>query len=362
VKHAGPQGLYWLRFAGAAAALGLLCWTFADVDVARMSAVLGRVNGASLLLVLVPMGLSLTAESLGWAWAFRRFGHAVPLVGLWRARVTSEALALTLPAGMLFCESTKPFLLRKHCGLALEASVAGMAVRKYLLLTSQSVYIGGFALLGAPYLRSASTALLGGPGLDLVLYAVTAVVLGTAIASGVSLRDGRIAERLRAALIRLPIPALRRWLEHGRERFSAMDGELRRFFSGSLLSCSAPALLFIVGWVIEAFETYLILRILGVDLPFAAVAALEVSLSFLRHVTFLLPAGLGVQDLGYVAFLRALGAHDPLIVGAAFVLLKRAKECMWALFGFAMLASDLRAQTASPVPRRAFAVQTPSIE
>jgi uncharacterized membrane protein YbhN (UPF0104 family) len=351
-----------LRVAGAASALGLLCWTFADVDVARMSAVLRQVDAASLLWVLVPMGLSLTTESLGWFWAFRRFGHAVPFFGLWRARVTSEALALTLPAGMLFCESTKPFLLRKHCGLGLEASLAGMAVRKYLLLASQSVYIGGFALLGAPYLRSASNALLGGSGLDVALFVVAGVVLAAAVGSGLSLRDGRIAERVRTLLARLPISALQRRLEHGRGRFSATDSELRRFFSGSLLSVSAPALPFIVGWTLEAVETYLILRLLGVELPFVAVAALEVSLSFLRHVTFVLPAGLGVQDLGYVAFLRALGAHDPLVLGAAFVLLKRAKECTWALFGFAMLASDLRPQTATRARRRSFAIQTPSIE
>jgi uncharacterized membrane protein YbhN (UPF0104 family) len=351
-----------LRLAGAAVALGLLGWTFSDVDVARMGAVLSRVSGASLLWVLVPMGLSLTAESLGWAWAFRRSGHRVPFFGLWRVRVTSEALALTLPVGMLFCESMKPFLLRKHCGLELEASVAGMAVRKYLLLASQSVYIGVFALLGAPYLRAASPALLGGPGLDVALSAVALVVFASAVASGLSLRDGRIAERVRALLARLPIGALRRRLDRGRERWSAADGELRRFFSGSLLSVSAPALPFILGWTLEVVETYLILRLLGVDLPFVAVAALEVSLSFVRHVTFVLPAGLGVQDLGYVAFLRALGAHDPLVLGAAFVLLKRAKECAWALFGFSMLASDLSAQAASPARRRSFAVQAPSIE
>jgi uncharacterized membrane protein YbhN (UPF0104 family) len=346
--------LRWLRLLAILLALTLLGWTFRDLDLSRVTAVIARAGGGALLWVLVPMGCALAVESHGWAWAFRRSGHDVPFTGVWRARVTSEALALTLPAGMLFCESTKPFLLARHCGLGTEASLAGMAVRKHLLLASQAVYITGFALLGAPFLEQASAGIIGGPGLSYLMLAVGAVVLAAAIGSGVCLRHGRIAERVRGALARLPLPALRRRLEQSRGRFDRTDGELRRFFEGPLLGVSAPALPFLASWVLEAVETYLILRLLGVDLPFEAVAALEVALSFARHVTFILPAGLGVQDLGYVAFLRALGAHDPLTMGAAFVLLKRAKEAVWALVGFSLLASDLRATStpalASPQP------------
>ncbi len=336
-----------LRVAGALFAFAVLAWTFRDLDLERVSDVVGRVGVESLPWVLVPMGCSLALESLGWTWAFRRAGHEVPFVGIWRARVTSEALALTMPAGMVFCESTKPFLLQRHCGLRAEVSIAGMAVRKYLLLASQSIYIGGFALLGAASLERASQALIGCSGLSTVLLVIGGVVFAAALASGLGLRDGRVAERVRSLLARLPVPALRHSLQRSRGRFTSTDGELQKFLGGSLLASTAPALPFLVGWVLEAVETYLILRLLGVDLPFEAVAALEVALSFVRHVTFILPGGLGVQDLGYVAFLRALGADDPLVMGAAFVLLKRAKECVYALVGFLLLAADLRATSAA---------------
>ncbi len=343
-----PRQCYlpWLRGLGVVVAVVLLGLTFRNLDISAVSEVLGRTRGLSLLWVLVPMGCALTLESLGWAWAFRRSGHAVPFWGLWRARVTSEALALTLPAGMLFCESSKPFLLARHCGLGTEVSLAAMAVRKYLLLASQSVYISGFALLGAPFLERASVGIIGRSGLALGLLGLGGAVLVVAIASGVSLRDGRIAERVRRTLARLPVKALRGSLEKSRGSFAVTDGELRKFLRGPLWFASTPALLFLSSWVLEAVETYLILRLLGVDLSFEAVAALEVALSFLRHATFLLPAGLGVQDLGYIAFLRALGASDPLTMGAAFVLIKRAKECAWAALGYALLASDLRADGA----------------
>jgi glycosyltransferase 2 family protein len=340
----------WLRGLGVAVAFAVLGWTFRDLDVAQVSRVIGRSGGAVLFWALVPMGVALAIESLGWAWAFWRSGHPVPFIGVWRARVTSEALALTLPAGMLFCESTKPFLLARHCGLSAEVSVAGMAARKYLLLASQAVYISVFALLGAPFLQRASSGVIGRPGLSAGLLGVGAIVFLTAIASGVFLRDGRLADRVRALLSLLPFAGLKGRLERSRGRFVQTDGELRKFFRGSLLEASIPALPFLASWVLEAVETYLILRLIGVDLPFEAVAALEVALSFTRHVTFLLPAGLGVQDLGYVAFLRALGADDPLVMGAAFVLIKRAKECSYALLGYLLLVSDLRAAGAVPLP------------
>lgn len=338
----------WLRLCGVLAALGLLGWTFRELEVGRVSEVIAHAGGSLFVWALLPMGLSLAVESYGWVWAFRRSGHDVPYGGVLRARVSSEALALTLPAGTLFCESTKPFLLARHCGLSMEASLAGMAVRKYLLLASQAIYIIGFVLLGAPFLERASAEVIGRPGLAVVLLGIGGVVFAVAIASGLCLRDGRVAERARGALACLPLPALRGKLEQSRGRFVDTDGELRRYFRGPLLGASsAPVLPFLASWVLESVETYAILRLLGVDLPFEAVAAVEVGLSFLRHVTFILPAGLGVQDLGYVAFLSALGARDPLTVGAAFVLIKRAKETLFALVGYGLLALDLRAESAA---------------
>jgi len=328
-----------------AVAAALLGWAFSGLDGARVGATL-RDGGPALLWALVPAGLSLGLESCGWAWAFRRLGHRLSPRGVLRARLASEALALTLPAGVLFSESSMPFLLARHCGLGVEDGVAGLAVRKYLLLASQAVYIAGFALLGAAALEGASHELIGGQGLSWLVLALGGLVLSTALAGALSLRGGCIAVRVRAALARLPWPALRRRLEHSRERFVATDRKLATFFGDSLLGASAPAVCFALCWALEAFETYLILRLLGIELPFSTVAALEVVVSFSRHVGFLLPGGLGLQELGYVAGLRALGVPEPLAAGAAFVVIKRAKECAWALCGYALLASDLRAERA----------------
>jgi len=60
------------------------------------------------------------------------------------------------------------------------------------------------------------------------------------------------------------------------------------------------------------------------------------------------PAGLGVQDVGYVLCLTALGVPDATTVGTAFVLLKRGKDLFWILLGFVLMALGQRASNASP--------------
>jgi uncharacterized membrane protein YbhN (UPF0104 family) len=66
-------------------------------------------------------------------------------------------------------------------------------------------------------------------------------------------------------------------------------------------------------------------------------------------MAFFSPGGLGVQDLGYMAFLSALGIPEAPAVSAAFVVLKRSKEILWIGVGYALLllggerASEARA-------------------
>jgi hypothetical protein len=57
----------------------------------------------------------------------------------------------------------------------------------------------------------------------------------------------------------------------------------------------------------------------------------------MRSAAVLVPAGLGVQELGYSMFLRASGAPDPAALTGALALLRRAREAAWATAGYALL-------------------------
>jgi hypothetical protein len=335
-----------IRVVGISLALSTLAWTFRGTEPRRIATLLSSVGGAGAL-ILVPQLLSLLVESVGWRLAFETMGRRLPLLGLFRARLATEALAQTLPMGVVFCESMKPVLLARNCGADLETSLSGMAARKWLLIGSQSLYVGGFVLLGFPLLTGISRSVIGAAGLPYALLAGAGLLLALATVSYVLLAHGRLASRVHALLTRLPSRWLRSRLAPLGRSCAQTDGLLLSFF-GKAFQSPLPLLAFLSGWLLEAVDTGLILYVLGVRLPWTSVGVLEVSASFLRNVAFVVPAGLGVQDLSYLAFLRALAVPDALNVAAAFLLLKRGKECFWAAVGYAILALDLRAPARQP--------------
>jgi glycosyltransferase 2 family protein len=332
------------RVVGLGLSVLILMWTFRDTEPARVAELLSRVGGAGLL-ILLPQLASLFIEAVGWRMAFQLMGRNLSLSGLFRARIATEALAQTLPMGVVLCESMKPVLLARGCGADLATSLAGIAARKWLLVASQSVYVGLFALLGWAALSQISADVLGGGALPLLLLGAAALLLLLATGGFALLSRGRVASRLHGALSRLPHPRLRAWLVPLSDRCAQADGQLVGFFD-EILRSPLPGLAFLCGWLLEAVETILILHLLGVHLPWSTLGAVEVSASFLRSLAFVVPAGLGVQDLGYVTLLRGLGVSDVLNVAAAFLLLKRSKECFWAVVGYVVLAFELR-----PAPR-----------
>lgn len=336
-----------IRVVGLSLAFVTLAWTFRGTEPERVATLLKRVGGAGVF-ILVPQLLSLLVESFGWRLAFEGMGRRLPLFGLFRARLATEALAQTMPMGVVFCESMKPVLLARTCGAELPTSLAGMAARKWLLMGSQSLYVLGFAALSWSVLGGISNAVLGGSGLPQALMLAGGLLLVMATASYALLAHGRVATRLHGLLSRVPWTWLRTRLQPMEARFSRTDVELRAFFASAFRS-PLPLLSFLAGWLLEAVDTFLILTLLGVSLPWTTVGALEVSASFLRNVVFLVPAGLGIQDMSYLAFLRALHVPDALNVAAAFLLLKRSKEIFWAICGYVVLALELRGPSAPGV-------------
>lgn len=120
------------------------------------------------------------------------------------------------------------------------------------------------------------------------------------------------------------------------EGFARTDAALGRVGALRARAMAVPVLLSLVAWIAESAESWLVLRALGVDVGFGAIIAIEVTVSFARQLLFVVPAGVGVQDAGYVAFLAALGV--PAEVGAAFVLIKRGIEVLYTVIGLSIFA------------------------
>lgn len=114
---------------------------------------------------------------------------------------------------------------------------------------------------------------------------------------------------------------------------SSLDAEIRGIYSrhGRLLL----ALLWqLSGYVLGAFETWLALYLLGHPVSVWAAIAVEASTQAVRHLIFIVPAGLGVQEAGLVLFGQIVGIDSN--VALSLSLAKRMRE---VLFGVPALLS-----------------------
>jgi uncharacterized membrane protein YbhN (UPF0104 family) len=308
-------------------AIGLLVRTLAGADLARALALVGNAGGW-IALGLIPYVLAVAVDVAAWRVLLGGIVRP-PLAALVRVRVRCDSFGATLPGGALVAESMAPGWLRRW--MPLDTGIAAVAGRKCFVGLAEALYILASFAVGFTVLRAHAPAL---PWVVLGLGLGMLVLFG---ATSAALASGSIAARIHAALAALPVPALRKALASGARGFTSTDERLGALFRSSPARLAAACGLFALAWSVEAVETWVLLQLVGVRLPLGTVFAFEASVSLLRSIGCFAPGGLGLQDLGYVTALGALGVPDALTAGAAFIVLKRAKELTWSLVGYASL-------------------------
>jgi len=295
--------------------------------------------GPVLALGLVPFLGQIALDALAWRTLLAGLGHRVAWYRLITIRLATEAVLQTMPGGSLIGESLKPYLLRRVAAVPLGHTVASVGLKRGLLALAEAGYLGiALAAAHALYTRC-SPAIVGTEGLAWYIAAAIAALAIVAIALLVTLLSAAIADRARRALARLPSRRLRAGLEARRAGFAATDTALVALGRRPARLAIAWALL-LAAWLIETAETFLLCRLVGADLDLVHVLAMEAAVVFARNVAFFVPAGLGVQDAGYLAFLAAYGVASPL--AAAFVVVKRTKELIWIASGYLLLLAGQR--------------------
>jgi len=112
-----------------------------------------------------------------------------------------------------------------------------------------------------------------------------------------------------------------------------LDREVHRLFSQP--SRLARTLAWqLSGYVIGSGETWFALKLLGHPVSVSAAIAIEALTQAVRHATFIVPAGLGVQEAGVMLFAYLAGVSGE--VALSLALIKRMREI---LFGVPALLS-----------------------
>jgi len=320
-----PTQRFWLVLGIAMAAFA---WLLSRADLGKTMRLLGA-TGPLLLLAVPASLLQIGCDAGAWRMLLLKLGRRVAWTKLLAVRISTEAVLMSMPGGAVVAEGLKPYLLARTERVPVATTVATLAAQKCVLVLAQATYLGLALILGYGLLAGIGTGMPWLVGLGVIFLLIVGGALSLVFA------QGAVAAKLHRLLMRLPFPRLRRWLEGGHGHFAAADASLAALAARPRRRLWVSYGLFVMAWLAETLETYVLLSIVGVHLSAVHVLVLEACAVFLRNLAFFVPAGLGVQDAGYLAFLRAFGV--PADVGAAFVILKRAKELVWIAIGYLVL-------------------------
>jgi uncharacterized membrane protein YbhN (UPF0104 family) len=330
--------------AGCALATLILWHLIVGANATATWLALGRA-GPFVLLALMPFAASMSIDACGTAVLLRSLGHRTTAWQVLPVRLASEALHITIPAGVIASDTAAAALLDTRCDVPVRDGIVASIARRWLVMRAHTGYMLLGVALGFSTLSGLSQRLLGRAGLPWIVLASAFVPLALSAAVSAGLLGRSAFANLHAALARVPSRRFSRWLAAQRHQATATDTQVARL-RGSRSATTTATLTFLGGWCFETLESALLLHLVGAPVPLTAVFAIEAGLSLVRSAAVIAPSGLGVVDLGYATVLPLLGADAG--AAPAFVLLKRAKEAVWVLAGYAVLAA-LRGRAPSAV-------------
>lgn len=302
------------RRAGQLLGVSLAAWLLSRADLTGAARLIAGTPG---LIVLLPLTYAVAAglEVYGFRVLLGARGVKPGLGWLLRFRVMSDALVYSIPSGTLVAEGLNYTGLTRTHGVAHRPAIVVLLLRRVLVACAHGTVALCGAWVGRDFLRALAPAagvgedvLQHAPALLVALLAIAALVISRARTSGLALTETSLPP-------------------------------------GNGLMAFA---LFLASWIAEAVDTYLVLLFLGAGLPFIAVLSFEGLLSLLRSLAIFVPAGLGVQDLGYLLVLQGLGVPGAAVLGTAFLLLKRSRELVLVIVGWIGLGREWPALRFNP--------------
>jgi uncharacterized protein (TIRG00374 family) len=325
-----------LRWVAFGACVLLFVHALAQADLA---AAWDRIHaiGPLALVVVVPFPGALAMDAWAWKGLLAALGRKVSWFALFKVRIATEAVTNSAPAGALWADAISPILVSRRTGVPTEDVFAASTAKRWTVVRMHGVYVALCTALGASSVIRVSQKLTGGDALIAIAFAAAAFLFLLSFGVEALAARGKIAGRISAQLASTRFESVRTWIEIRRHHFARADAQLTRLSKNTLAQLSAAWRMFGL-WLIEGLESYLILRVLGAPLGLIEVLAFDAALSVVRSSAMFAPAGIGVQDVGYLTVLQAYGVPEAAAIGPAFVVLKRLKEAFWIAIGFVMLA------------------------
>jgi uncharacterized protein (TIRG00374 family) len=298
------------------------------VGPGRIVETIGTLGPLPLTLVLLPSLLMYVIEAYGWRVTLVNHARALSFGKLLAIRTAGEVVNMTTPTAYMGGEPLKAFLLSR-AQVPMVDGLASVVIAKTIMSLAEVLFILlglglGFRLLGG--------AGSGGQTLVAAVIGVGLLLSGMLVFVFVQHRGlfTWILSILRKVGLRIG------YLESREEKLKSVDRTILTFYAEHRSAFALASVMFLLGWMAEALEVYVILACLGgpVSVPSSiAIGALSV---FIKGGTFFIPGSLGAQEGGNLLLLQAFGYSD--VTGLTFALLRRIRELVWIGIGFGCLA------------------------
>lgn len=301
-------------FIGGLLGVALLVGMLIRTDCAAMMQTL-KMGGWMLLWLIPYRALFYLLYAACWLVLLRPYdpGHGVGFGYVFWATSVRDAVDRLLPVASVGGGVIGVRLLRWR-GLAAGPASASVIVEVALTVIVLYAFVG----LGLVLLTESGT-----PGEEYHrLLLVFVLILPVPVLTMLLLRYGAVFERLRKIL--------RTFVDAGwmLESAASVDRELRAYFSRRWTLIVAGALQF-AALISGSFEVWLALRLFGHPVGAATALVLESMTQAVRHLAFIVPAGVGVQEAGLVLFGQAFGINTELALAVSMA--KRMREVLCGL-------------------------------
>lgn len=304
-----------VAYVGGALGLALLVILVVRADAAAMMHTLALAGWR--LLWLVPYRVVFfLLYAIGWLILLLPYDpqRRAGLGYLFWATTVRESIDRLLPVASVGGGVVAVRLLRWR-GIATAPAAATVIVE--ILLTLIVAYV--FAAMGLLLLIHIRAA-----GSDYIRHIVAIFVLTLPVPAAMALllRYGSVFKRLEVALQRLVgVNALA-------EDAASLDHELRASLRRGWALVQAGGLE-LAAFISGTFEIWLALRLFGHPVGITAALLLESLTQAVRHLAFMIPAGIGVQEAGLIVFGQILGISGELALAVSMA--KRLREVLCGL-------------------------------
>jgi uncharacterized protein (TIRG00374 family) len=306
--------------------LALLVW---HIGLGNIYEAAARFGPGALAVMLIPSGLMYALEAYGWKITL---GSPAQGLSFWKVlaiRTAGEVVNMTTPTAYVGGEPLKAYLLERH-NIPIVEGLASVVVAKTIMTIAQVVFILigialAFWLLGA----AGSSTQIAAAGLltaALLLFGITVFFLVQ--------RRGLFTwmlQLLRAVGLRIT------FMESREQKLRSLDETILRFYTDHRPLFYAATALYLLGWLAEALEVFVIISLLGEPVGVLSAIAIGALSVLIKGGTFFIPGSLGAQDGGNLLLLKAFGYSD--LTGMTFALLRRFRELVWIGIGLLCLAA-----------------------